>query len=62
MGRKLKLKKERKERIQDSKNDLTHENEFKPTEFVREVQNFGYKFTNLDRSPQLPDLKREPEI
>jgi hypothetical protein len=63
MGKKSKLKKERKEKsLSLPKTDLDPDKNLKSTEFVREIQNFGYQFAKLDRSPQLPEHKREPEI
>jgi hypothetical protein len=62
MGRKSKIKKERKEISLQPKSELPPEKKLKSTEFVREIQKFGYQISKLERSPQLPEHKREPEV
>jgi hypothetical protein len=56
MGRKAKLKKIKKEAASPL------ENESEPTKFVKKISEFGYRLQNIQRSPELPDRKREPEI
>lgn len=62
MGRKSKIKKERKEIAMQPKLENPPEKKLKSTEFVREIQKFGYQLSHLERSPQLPEHKREPEL
>lgn len=56
MGRKAKLKKIKKEA------DRPSENKSKSTQFVEKIGEFGYRLENSQRSPELPNRRREPEI
>lgn len=54
MGRKAKLKKKRKEQPQQPK--VVSE------EFVEQLQRQGYALNQINRSPDLPDLRPTPKV
>ncbi len=61
MGRKAKLKKIRKETVENpTSSDLTQADD--PTKFVQQLRKQGYNLQQIQRSPELPNQKVEPQI
>lgn len=55
MGRKAKLKKIRREREEEVKGR-------EPNNFVGELGKQGYQFENIQRSPEVPEQKVDPQV
>jgi hypothetical protein len=56
MGRKAKLKKIRKT------NPSQESTKSDPTQFVKELQRQGYELKQIERGPEIPETKIEPQI
>lgn len=54
MGRKAKLKKQRHEAPEPIADH--------PAQFVRQFEHRGYRFEEIERSPDLPTSERPPEV
>ncbi|HEY9813763.1 MAG TPA: hypothetical protein V6D31_09535 [Candidatus Sericytochromatia bacterium] len=61
MGRKAKLKKIRKETVEPPTSlDLTQADD--PTKFVQQLGKQGYNLQQIQRSPELPNQKVDPQV
>jgi hypothetical protein len=61
MGKKSKLKQERKEAKQQNQ-DQPLKSHLENTDFVRELQRQGYSLNQPQNSPEIPQTKIEPQI
>ena len=64
MGRKAKLKKAKRQGREEVSSTPKSQSEEKmqPTQFVRQFENQGYGFKKIERSPDLPSNRSEPQI
>ena len=58
MGKKAKLKKLRRE----LKTNPPTEQSSPPTQFVEHLHQLGYQLTQIERSPEVPTKKIEPQL
>ncbi len=58
MGKKAKIKKIRKK---SSKISATN-NKYEPTQFVKQLTKLGYQLEQIERSPEVPTEKTEPQL
>lgn len=58
MGKKAKLKKLRRELKTNPSNDRSSP----PTQFVEQLHQLGYQFKQIERSPEVPTKKIEPQL
>ena len=58
MGKKAKLRKQRRQQINNSP-DLQQEN---PHNFIKQIEKTGYRKENIQRSPEMPRNDIEPTI
>ena len=58
MGRKAKLKKQRRQG-QQNKSDLAQSN---PQDFIGQMAKEGYRLDKIERSPEVPQERIEPQI
>ena len=58
MGRKAKLKKQRRQ-AQQKKSDVTQTN---PQDFIGQMAQEGYRLDKIERSPEVPRENIEPQI
>lgn len=61
MGRKAKLKKIRQEKKQ-SFPESQRIPKADPKQFIRELEKQGYQLKQIERSPEIPEERREPEV
>ena len=63
MGRKAKLKKQRKEKLKTKNQASENTSKYNSTQFVEQIQRQGYSLKqNTLNSPQMPDDYIEPQI
>lgn len=58
MGKKAKIKKIRKESLKISEID----NQYESTQFVEQLTKLGYQLKQIERSPEVPTEKTEPQL
>ena len=57
MGRKAKLKKVRKSQADSSNSPQTN-----PNQFVKNLERQGYSLKNLERAPDVPQKRVDPQV
>ncbi len=57
MGRKAKLKK-----VKKSSSDLSSSEKLNPNEFVKNIERQGYPLKRLERAPDVPQKRIDPQI
>lgn len=62
MGRASKLKKMRQAAKEQPSPSLTPQNEADSAQFVKQLARQGYSLQDLQRSPELPEKKVEPQL
>lgn len=58
MGKKAKIKKIRKESAKISETN----NQYESTQFVEQLTKLGYQLEQIERSPEVPTEKTEPQL
>ena len=61
MGRKAKLKKIRQEKKQ-SLSESQRIPKADSNQFIQELERQGYQLKRIERSPEIPEKRREPEV
>lgn len=59
MGRQSKRKQIKRETTSQSKSSEASSN---PNQFISQIEEQGYRFEKIDRSPDIPQDKIEPEV
>ncbi|MGK7877370.1 MAG: hypothetical protein AB4426_29955 [Xenococcaceae cyanobacterium] len=64
MGRKAKLKKIRREAIAQSgaSSQSQNQTDSDPNKFVQQLERQGYQLGQIERSPELPEQRRKPQV
>lgn len=62
MGRKSRQKKAKREAAAQPPSPQLQENDPQPTEFVRQLERKGYSLSQIQRSPELPNDKVDPQV
>ncbi|MBE9166888.1 hypothetical protein IQ238_04840 [Pleurocapsales cyanobacterium LEGE 06147] len=58
MGKKAKIKKRRKESSKTSESN----NKYESTQFVKQLTKLGYQLEQIERSPEVPAERTEPQL
>ncbi len=64
MGRKAKIKKAKRQAVNQelSAPQSQPDEKLQPTQFVRQLESQGYALKKIERSPDLPSDRAEPQI